>query len=371
MEAGAFERHMGQHPEGDGNDGLADQDQIARDAGDPHDPWNHGQNISDGKAGDEEGEDAEENRGREELDDLMQNVRRGGGPPITGKDVQESRRRGGGRGRCGKCEPESDQGNVDQFLSEDDQRAEGVCPLVAGRRHLVGEEMEERFGDIQTAEDMLEHGAAVVAVGLAGEQVGICAWDVNSVGRGGVSAKRGEKGGCSRNQGGKIVFERRAQSVEARHIDDGRRVEKGKGSAIDLGEEEIIGAGARPAQGRELIFVLDQADGAVAGVLGRNGGVQLAGDVSCRRRELLSVVGGGLHISCLQGRQGGGLFRLPIIGRHTFDRGADVVRKDILENGLLLGCHIGIDAIDRLRGVAGLFDGDGSAGRRAGLVAGR
>jgi len=46
----------------------------------------------------------------------------------------------------------------------------------AGRRHLVGEEMEERFGDIQTAEDMLEHGAAVVAVGLAGEQVGICAW---------------------------------------------------------------------------------------------------------------------------------------------------------------------------------------------------
>jgi hypothetical protein len=96
--------------------------------------------------------------------------------------------------------------------------------------------------------------------------------------------------------------------------------------AVQPRELQVVGAGRGPAERGELVFVLDQAEGAITGLRGVLQGVaELAGDGGRRCRQQIRVVGGRILEDALQRVQRGGLLGLLKIGGDLLDTGRNVI----------------------------------------------
>ena len=131
----AADGHVGEHPERNGDHGLADEDDPAADASHPQHPGDHGQNVGDDDARDHQGEQADEDRGCKEGHDGVAGDGGGRRAPVAGQEVQdrdpveavvEDEQRGGA---------EADQGGVDQRLTDAIRPPNGsvqICEVGVG-----------------------------------------------------------------------------------------------------------------------------------------------------------------------------------------------------------------------------------------------
>ena len=215
-----------------------------------------------------------------------------GAGPVQRQSVEQGGcgRAGGGRGDAGEAERR--HGDHDHLVAEGDQAAERVGPVLGGRGEIVDEALQQGRGEVERPEQLFHHAAAVRAGECAGQRVGVAAGRSQAVGGCDIGLEFVEERARGGEERRDVGLQRRRQALEARHVDGRRAAREREGEAVEPREAEVVGGGRRPAERRELHFVLAQAEIAVAGVGRAQIRAQLGGDRLGGAGQLLRIGSG-------------------------------------------------------------------------------